>query len=191
MQLSVTFRHMEPSEAIKQYAAEKVEKIRKFIPEPIRAQVVFSSERHLHQVDVLITLHNGIALKGKETTDNVFSAIDLVTDKIERQVRKYKTRIQNHRPVPGPVLPVQHEVHEPDGADDVAATEPAEERRVIRRSHFDAKPMSTEDAIMQLELLHTAFLVFVDAATHSVNVVYKRDDGYGLIETKQAAGEPG
>ena len=90
MQLSVTFRHMEASEAVRQYAREKVEKIKKYFPDPIFAHVVVGTERgYQHAVDVHIQLHNGLAIKGRETTEDMYSSIDLVMAKIERQVRAF------------------------------------------------------------------------------------------------------
>lgn len=187
MQLSVTFRRMEASDAIRDYAAEKLQRIRKYFRDPIRAQVVLGTERHRHQVDVNITLHNGLAIKGREVTEDMYAAIDLVMDKIERQVRKYKDKITSHRPAPGPEVLVHHEVlsaaeedRRPEGA------------KIIQSSKFFARPMTPEQAIMQMNLLSNSFLVFTNADTRDVNVVYKREDGnYGLIETGRSAEERG
>src|SRR3954452_10197907 len=100
MQLSVTFRHMDATEALKGYAQEKVERIRKYFPDPIKAHVVLGCDRgYNHVADVIITLHNGIVIKGEETTEDMYSSIDLVMAKIERQVRRYKEKLQHHRPV--------------------------------------------------------------------------------------------
>src|SRR6185436_17832106 len=107
MNLSVTFRHMEATDPIREYAKDKLEKIRKYFPDPITAHVVLSTERsYQHQVDVVITLHNGIVLKGREITEDMYSSIDLVMAKIERQVRRYKDRIRDHKPHAGPSIPV-------------------------------------------------------------------------------------
>src|SRR5512142_1391827 len=112
MQTSVTFRHMEPSEPLKQHVLDKLQRVRKFFPDPIRAQIVLSLERYMHKADIIITLHNGLAIKGKEMTEDMYAAIDLVVDKIEKQVKRYKERITSHRPTPGPEVLVQHEVME-------------------------------------------------------------------------------
>jgi putative sigma-54 modulation protein len=191
MQLSVTFRHMEASEAIKEYAADKLQRIKKIFPDPIRAQVVVSTERHRHHVDINITLHNGLAIKGREVTEDMYAAIDLVVDKIERQIRKYKDKITTHRPAAGPEVLVHHEVMAP--AREPAAEEEQEgpdQLKIIHSSKFFAKPMTPEEAIMQMNLLSNNFLVFTNADTRDVNVVYKRRDGnYGLIETGRSAEE--
>ncbi len=190
MQTSVTFRHMEPSEPLKQHVLDKLQRIRKFFPDPIRAQIVLSLERYLHKVDIIITLHNGIAIKGKELTEDMYSAIDQVMEKIERQVRRYKDRIDSHRPAPGPEVLVHYEVMEPVGEDGkaVSAAATAPEYKVVKSSKFFARPMTVDQAIMQMNLLGNDFLVFTNADSKDVNVVYKRGDGnYGLIETGRSA----
>jgi putative sigma-54 modulation protein len=98
MQLSVTFRHMDSTDALREYAKEKVERIRKYFPDPIKAHVVLVCDRgYNHTADVMITLHNGLVIKGVETTEDLYSSIDLVMAKIERQVRRYKEKIRSHK----------------------------------------------------------------------------------------------
>jgi len=189
MQTSVTFRHMEPSEPLKQHVMDKLQRIRKFFPDPIRAQIVLSLERYLHKADIIITLHNGLAIKGKELTEDMYSAIDQVMEKIERQVRRYKEKIASHRPAAGPELLVHYEVMEAvEAVEGGAEAEKPPEYKIVKSSKFFAKPMSPEEAIMQMSLLGNEFLVFTNASTKDVNVVYKRSDGnYGLIETGRSA----
>lgn len=192
MQLSITFRHMDASDAVREYAREKVERIRKYFPDPIKGHVVFSCDRgYTHVADVQITLHNGIVIKGVEATEDMYSSIDLVMAKIERQVRRYKERIRNHKPSSGPLRLMRHRVvalPEPPAVPAVEAPAPAEPPapRIIKEEKYIARPMSVEEAIMQLNLLHEPFLCFNNAQTHEVNVIYRRDDGsYGLIETHE------
>src|SRR3954454_17895106 len=98
MQLSVTFRHMDATDALKAYAQEKVERIRKYFPDPIKRHVVLACDRgYNHVADVMITLHNGIVIKGEETTEDMYFSIDLVMTKIERQCRRYKETIRTHK----------------------------------------------------------------------------------------------
>jgi len=182
MHFSVTFRHMEASEPLKEYAVEKLQKIRKYLPDPIQAHVVLSTEKHLHHADVNITLHNGIALKGSETTEDMYSSVDLVIAKLERQVRKYKERIRTHKPADGPSVPVRYQVMAAASLD--AAEGESRGARVIKSSRFLAKAMSIDEAVMQMNLLGNDFLVFTNAESLEINVVYKRKDGnLGLIET--------
>jgi putative sigma-54 modulation protein len=195
MQFSVTFRHMEPSDALKSYARERMDRVRKYMPDPIGCHVVFSTERHNHRVDVNFHLHNGLTVAGHETTENMYSSIDLVIAKIERQVRKYKGKVEEQRVRPHHVepLPWSHsiveEAFERPAAGEASAppqqSPAAPEYSVVRTESFHANPMTVADAVAQLNLAHATVLVFrsTEAANH-ICVVYRRDDGnYGLIET--------
>src|SRR5258708_17172416 len=112
MQLSTTFRHMDASQAVREYAADRLEKIRKyFSKDPIAAHAVFSVERGFnHVADINITLPNGIVINAKETTEDMYSSIDLATARIERQCRKWKEKIRDHKPHGGPVTSVREMV---------------------------------------------------------------------------------
>jgi putative sigma-54 modulation protein len=196
MQLSVTFRHMDSTDALRDYAKEKVERIRKYFPDPIKAHVVLVCDRgYNHTADVMITLHNGLVIKGVETTEDMYSSIDLVMAKIERQVRRYKEKIRSHKGNEG--LHGQREItHSVLAAPPEETGAPANghgaqgaEAEIIKKSKFFAKPLTPNEAVMQMNLLNNDFLVFTNAASHEVNVVYRRGDGtYGLIETGQNGG---
>ena len=112
MQLSTTFRHMDASQAVRDYAEEKLDKIRKYFQkDPIAAHAVFAVERGFHHVaDINITLPNGIVINAKETTEDMYSSIDLATARIERQVRKWKDKIRDHKPHGGPSVSVREMV---------------------------------------------------------------------------------
>jgi len=198
MQFSVTFRHMEPTDSLKAYARDRMERIKKYLPDPISCHVVLSTERHNHRIDVSFQLHNGLAIAGHETTENMYSSIDLCIAKIERQVRKYKGRLEERRVRPHQVetLPWSFSIveeafqgleeREPIPPPDRALTSP--QFHVVRTEKFHAQPMSVSDAIVQLNLVGEAFLVFRTDTDGRVAVVYKREDGsYGLIETPAQA----
>jgi putative sigma-54 modulation protein len=210
MQFAVTFRHMEPTDALKAYAKERMERVRKYLPDPIACHVVLSTERHNHRIDVSFQLHNGLSIAGHETTENMYSSIDLCIAKIERQVRKYKGKLEGMRARPHHVvaLPWSHSIideafQEVDGSPANGKAVPKGEAvsqgngqhglsqpefTVVRTEKFHAQPMSVSDAIVQLNLLHEPFLVFRHDNDGRVAVVYKRDDGsYGLIETPAPA----
>jgi len=203
MHLSFTFRSQEANDSLKEYAREKLERIHKFFPDPIKVHVVFSQQRgYLHGADVQITLHNGLIVKAVEAVEDYYSSIDLAVAKIERQLRKYKDRIRDHKPASGPQRSVLHRVMAYEAQSDVqsgekpapSATEkvtppPSQSSRprVVKEEKFIAQPMSVEDAIMRMNLLHEGFLCFNNDETHEINVVYRREDGtYGLIETTHA-----
>ena len=192
MQLSIAFRHMDATEAIKYYCKEKVDRITKYFPDPLKAHVVFSTERgYQHLADVTITLHNGIVIKGVEATEDLYSSIDLVMAKIERQVRRYKERIKSHRAANDTDVEIRHSVmslpSEAAPAEE-SATPQNPRPQVIRKSKFFAQPLGVDEAVMQMNLRGNSFLVFTNADTREVNVIYKREDGtYGLIETGPGA----
>jgi putative sigma-54 modulation protein len=198
MQFAVTFRHMEPTEALKSYARERMERVRKYLPDPISCHVVLSTERHNHRIDVTFQLHNGLAVSGHEITENMYSSIDLCIAKIERQVRKYKGKLEGMRARPHHVvaLPWSHSIvseafNAVDGQINGVTPEqyhhdalPTPEFKVVKTEKFHAQPLSVSDAIVQLNLMHEPFLVFCHDTDRRVAVVYKREDGsYGLIET--------
>jgi putative sigma-54 modulation protein len=205
MQFAVTFRHMEPTDALKAYAKERMERVRKYLPDPIACHVVLSTERHNHRIDVNFQLHNGLSIAGHEITENMYSSIDLVIAKIERQVRKYKGKLEGMRARPHHVqaLPWSHsiideafhELNEHNGhSNGHAHAKHHEESKVrpeftvVKTEKFHAQPMSVGEAIVQLNLLHEPFLVFRHDTDGRVAVVYKREDGsYGLIETPTSA----
>jgi putative sigma-54 modulation protein len=199
MQFAVSFRHMEPTDALKSYAKERMERVRKYLPDPIACHVVLSTERHNHRIDVNFQLHNGLSIAGHEITENMYSSIDLCIAKIERQVRKYKGKLEGMRARPHDVtpLPWSHSIideafHELDGNGTPIAKQAESPRQpeftVVKTEKFHAQPMSVADAIVQLNLLHEPFLVFRHNTDSRVAVVYKREDGsYGLIETPTAS----
>src|SRR5690242_20682228 len=142
MQMSVTFRHMDATDALKEYAHEKVERIRKYFPDPLKAHVVLECDRgYNHHADVVITLHNGIVIAGEETTEDMYSSIDLVMAKIERQVRRYKEKLRNHKGAESihGQREVSHTVLEPHGEELKRAVEPKPEFKIIRESKFVAR----------------------------------------------------
>ena len=216
MQLSTTFRHMDASQAVRDYAEEKLDKIRKYFQkDPIAAHAVFAVERGFHHVaDINITLPNGIVINAKETTEDMYSSIDLATARIERQVRKWKEKIRDHKPHGGPSVSVREMVllaedmeprpsSSPGGAAEATPnrTAPAKPAapapsgpplQVVKDETFIARSMKVEDAVMQLNLLGDELLVFTDIISQTISVLYRRKDGnYGLIETgREATSKP-
>ncbi len=198
MQFSVTFRHMEATDAIKEYAREKVDRVKKYFPDPIMVHVVLSTERgYQHAADVNIQLHNGLVIKGHETTEDMYSSIDLVMAKIERQVRRFKEKIRGHKARADlSTIPIMHHILEPDTTEAATAAMQTSsapvhveaERKVVRTEKVFARPLSVNEAILQLNLLGDLFLVFRHEKSGQITVVYKRNDGaYGLIETGQSS----
>jgi len=178
MNINVVFRHMETTEALKQYAIDKVSKIKKYIDAPIEIHVVLSVEKFRHIAEVTFTI-NGFVVKGQEETEDMYAAIDMVMDKIERQVRKYKDRLKNKRGAGSAGERMQVKMNVVAVDHDLAETTP----QVIKSTNFSIKPMDVNEAIMQMNLIDNDFLVFRNDADNEVNVIYRRKDGnYGLIE---------
>ena len=174
MIIEVSFRQMTQSDALRSYIEEKLGKILKPLSEPISAQVVLQVEKYRHIAKVTISA-NGIVIKGKEETNDMYSSIDIVTDKLDRQVKKFRDRIQQHggRDIAREYR-ASHSVL-PEG------TEASPE--VIKRKEIILKPMTVDEAIMQMELMNKNFLLFNNAGTNQLNVIYVRDDGqFGLIQ---------
>ncbi|MBF5045039.1 ribosome-associated translation inhibitor RaiA [Aggregicoccus sp. 17bor-14] len=205
MQLTITFRQFGTSEALKEYAKERVERVSRLLDRASEAHVVLSLERHLHHAD--ITLHSGAwVLRGRDKSDDMYASIDLAMDKIERQLRRYKDKLKTrHGPerthhhhgvmnalrVRHDVLELPFEVEETEAmaaADAPAPAAPASPPRVVRSNEFLARAMTVEDALMQMDLMGNDFLVFQNVASNEMNVVYRRKDGqYGLLEARPAA----
>ncbi|ORJ59545.1 ribosome-associated translation inhibitor RaiA [Geothermobacter hydrogeniphilus] len=184
MQVATTFRHMEVSAPVRDYLQEKLSRVKKYIEEPIDAQAVLSVEKKIrHRAEVTLVA-KGITIKGTETTNDMYAAIDAVVDKIERQLKRYKDRLKRHKPLSGRERQVQKTVLKAESVDEEGSSEP-----IIIHSHsFSVKPMSVEEAVMQMDLLHKDFLVFTNDRNEDINVVYRRKDGnYGLIEPQQGA----
>jgi putative sigma-54 modulation protein len=199
MQLSTTFRHMEASPAVREYAEDKLDKIRKYFSRQLLgAHAVFSVERnHNHTAEFSLTLPSGLAIQARETTEDMYSSIDLAVARIERQVRKWKDKIRDHKPhgdagfsVRERVLPAEDLEPPPSAAPSdyedrrTPTPPPAPAIKVIKEQTFTVRAMRVEDAVMQMNLLENDFLVFTDIDTKGLSVVYRRKDGnYGLIET--------
>lgn len=182
MQVLTTFRQMEQSDALKAYAEEKLERVAKYIDEPINAQVYFAVEKKIrHIVEIVITA-KGISTKASEATNDMYAAIDAVIDKIERQLRRYKEKIKAHKPNgDGLGRQLSKKIFQAENIDD--NFNPV----VIRTKIETAKPMSVEEAVMQMDLLHKDFLVFTDSLSSEIKVLYRRKDGnFGLIEPQNS-----
>ena len=173
MMITVTFRRMEPSESLKAYAEEKLSKIKKYLDSPMEAHVVLEVEKFRHMADVTVNV-DGTRMKAYEETEDLYSAIDMVMDKIENQVKKHRSRLRERKTenIKGEQILASE-----------AAAEAAVEEPTISVEKLVAKPMDPEEAAMQLSASRQDFLVFRNSRSREINVIYKRKDGnIGLIE---------
>ena len=191
MQLSITFRHMDGSDFIREYARERVERVSKYIDRAGEAHVVLWLERHLHNAEIQIQSGTW-TLRGREKSEDLYASIDGAMEKIEKQLKRQKEKLKNHhshRYVHHQEFAVNHQRLRQNGSAvarvEEAASADAMDRipRVIKTNEFLAERMAVEEAIMQMDLLNAPFYAFTNAVTGEMNVVYPRKDGhYGLIE---------
>lgn len=176
MKLNYTGKNYDISTALREVADKKLGRLDKYFKEDVEGRVTFSTQKNFRIVEVTIFLP-GVVLRAEEASDEMYTAIDRCVDALERQIRKYKTRLQK-RYNTGETIRFENILHSED--------EPVEEDngpKIVRVKRFGLKPMSPEEAVLQMELVGHAFFVFLDGETNEVQVVYKRKDGdYGLIE---------
>lgn len=178
MEIAVTFRHMDTSDALRDYAEEKLARVHKYIDEPIDVQAVLTVESKKRHKAVVTISAKGITIKASaEVVDDMYAAIDEVIDKLERQLKRYKEKLKRHTPRSGKERAITKTIFEASSIEEETA-----EPKVIRSHSFSLKPLSVDEAVMQMDLLHKDFIVFSDDTSEKINVLYRRKDGnYGLI----------
>ena len=177
MEITVTFRHMEPTESLKDYAEEKISKIEKYLDFPVEAHIVLGVEKFRHLADVTLSL-NGTLIKGVEETEDMYSAIDQVMSKVEKQVKRYRSKIISRR-----TESRKNDDIYPRGETDEVSTDLGLEEPRIEVEKMVAKPMDPEEAAIQFDMSQQDFLVFRNSESREINVIYKRKDGnLGLIK---------
>lgn len=183
MQVSVTFRHMDTSDALKSFAADKVSRIEKYIHTPTDAHVVLSVEKHQHRAEINV-IANGVRVRGEESSADMYGSIDAAAQKIERQLKRYREKLANHKAREGAASKVRLSYIEQAGTAEANAELVADTpAQIVEAKEFDAQPMTTDEAIMKMDLLHNDFFVFMNAKSNEMNVLYRRKEGgYGLIE---------
>ena len=177
MHVTVTFRHVEPNAALRAYAEEKLARVKKYLRRPVDAHVILSVAKERHVSEITLKADH-VTMVAQEETHDLYSAIDLALDKLEHQAQKLKAKRRSHRGGRG---------GEPAGVtSSVLAAEPGTPgagRAVIRTQRIPAEPMSVEEAVERLAATRDEFLVFTNAASQNLAVLYRRHDGnYGLIE---------
>ncbi|MEO5361589.1 MAG: ribosome-associated translation inhibitor RaiA [Nitrospirota bacterium] len=173
MNITVTGRNFDITEPIREYAEGKIHKFDKFLSTDTDALVILSVEKYRHKAEVVIK-SNGIQIQAESITGEMYSSIDEVLEKLDRQIRKYKEKITSKRKGAGKGVHVED-------------TAPTTERvSIIKRKKFDMKPMSAEEAAMHMDLLDKEFYVFTNEQSGKINVIYKIEDGnLGLIEPEK------
>jgi putative sigma-54 modulation protein len=175
MKISVTFRNGEGENWQKVYAEEKLERMKKYLDAPAEAHIVISMEKFRNSTEINLS-SNGWNINAKEEAKDMRVAIDRCVDKIEKQLKKQKEKIRQHKPKSIRRAHEKSNVREAEEAAEV--TKIKETRKVV------LKPMSFDEAIMELEGSKDRFMIYRDSSTENISVVYRGDDGnYTLIET--------
>lgn len=175
MRIKVSGKNFNVTDAIRERVEKKLSKFEKYFTPITEAHATLSVEKDRHIIEVTIPF-NGVMLRGEEATEDMYVSIDNVVEKLERQIRKQKTRLE--RKIKDGSIRFENVVPFQVGDEDYE-----DEIKIVKKKRFAIKPMSAEEAVMQMELLGHTFFVFSNADTEEVNVVYKRKRGdYGLIE---------
>lgn len=171
MNIIVNARHFDLTPALKSYAEEKIQKFDRYLSNITEAVVTLSIEKkYRHRTEVLLKA-NGVKIQAASVTAEIYSSIDEVIEKLEKQVKKHKEKLVSHR--------------KGDGKNTERASQkiPLETGRIIKNKRYDMKPMDPDEAVTQMEMLKRDFFVFTNELSGDINVVYRRADGnFGLIE---------
>lgn len=177
MEISFTFRHMEPSTELRSYVEEKVYKVKKYFDSPVEAHIVLKIEKFRHIADMTISI-DGNKIKAVDESGDMYSSIDQAMDKIEEQLRRLMSRKKEYRleNIKGSDLLING-VETQEGHVESGPT-------IIKAERVDIKPMDINEAAMQMDMSKRNFFVFSNSKSKSINIIYKRNDGnLGLIET--------
>lgn len=189
MQIIVSGRQMKLTDGIKGYVDGKLSRLEKYLDPESEVKVTVSAKKDRQKVEVTIIPINGQIIRAEDVEDDLYAAIDIVCDKLSRQVVKYKTKVkdkvQNNKSIRFENLDF---IDNSSEFDDYDYDDEEDENIVIeRRKKFNVKPMSSEEAILQMELVGHNFYMFRNQDNFEINIVYKRKaGGYGLIEDRKS-----
>lgn len=176
MEIIIHGDKLKVTDAMKEYIEEKLEKLNKYLEnsENVRASVIVKVKNHEQRVEITIPL-KAFILRSEESKDDFYAAVDKTIDKLERQIRKNKTRIMSK----------QVKTNKDFSMSAFADEEDLDDKKILKKKKVEVKPMNEEEAILQMELLGHQFYMYKDSETNQVAVVYKRTDGnYGVIESE-------
>ncbi|MET3576807.1 ribosome hibernation-promoting factor, HPF/YfiA family [Bhargavaea ullalensis] len=185
LDFNIRGENIEVTPAIREYVEKKIQKLERYFTDEVNATAhvnlkVYNDRQT--KVEVTIPMKN-LTLRAEERNSDMYAAVDLITDKLERQIRKYKTRVNRKFREREGVASYFNTFSEESSATTESDTE--SEFDVVRTKQFNLKPMDQEEAILQMNMLGHSFYIFTDAESNGTNIVYKRKDGkYGLIETE-------
>lgn len=173
MKMKYIGRFMDVTDSLQDYADKKLAKLDWFFSDNADGQIKFTQEKGGKNIAEITINDRNMIFRAEETTSDMYASIDKALDKLSRQIRRHRTKLDKRLHAPAPVVP------EPV----VEEAEEEEERKVVKVKHFSVKPMSVEDAMMQLEMLGHSFYLFENSDSGRMCVLYIRQDGdYGLLE---------
>jgi putative sigma-54 modulation protein len=176
MQLDITFKNIDSTDALKDYAAKRLSKLDKYIDRPSEVHAVLSVEKRRHTADITLSA-DGVVINAVEITEDMYSAIDMVMDKLERQVKKHKEKLQGKKGQAKAQFEAAEEAPAPKAAKGRKKVKVAYER------NYFMKPMSTDEAIDQMGA-EGDFIIYQNTDTKQVNLVYRKADGsLAVVET--------
>ena len=177
LKFNIRGENVEVTESIRDYVIKRISKLEKFFEDNVEANAHVNLKVYPNKtfkVEVTIPLPY-LTLRAEETSSDMYGSIDLVTDKLERQIRKYKTKVNRKSREKG----YKNMYFVPDVEDEPVS----DDLKIVRTKQISLKPMDPEEAVLQMDMLGHDFFVFEDAETNGTSVVYRRKDGrYGLIE---------
>lgn len=176
MKVTVIAKNIDLTPALKEMVEKKVSKLERYFESSVEARATLSVQKNRQIVEVTIPF-NGVILRGEEATEDMYKSIDLVEEKLVRQIRKQRTKL-SRKNTSGSLRYPQF-----TGVDFKEEDDDESNGKIVKTKSFNVKPMSADEAILQMELVGHSFFVYQDADTNNVSVVYRRKDGnYGLIE---------
>ncbi|WP_342537072.1 ribosome-associated translation inhibitor RaiA [Sporosarcina sp. FSL K6-3508] len=184
LDFNIRGENVEVTPAIREYVEKKIQKLERYFTEGANATAhvnlkVYNDKQT--KVEVTIPMKN-LTLRAEERHSDMYAAVDLIVDKLERQIRKYKTRVNRKSREREGVVAFFQSVEDSNNTQE--SLDDDQDFNVVRTKQFDLKPMDQEEAILQMNMLGHNFFIFTDAESDGTNIVYKRKDGrYGLIET--------
>lgn len=182
MDIRFTGQNLKITEGMKEHFQVRLEKFEKYAPRLVEAHVFLKKEKYFYKAELTVLAKNLRAFGEGDSKENVFSAMDEAYDRVTKQLKKYRAKNKDHHKKTGKQSIQMAKVL--GGTDSEKALSPARPK-IIRSENFAPKPMSIEEASLQLELSPESFLVFLNQTTDTVHVLYKRKDGnHGLIEPR-------
>jgi putative sigma-54 modulation protein len=177
MQLDITFKNIDSTDALKDYAAKRLSKLDKYIDRPTEIHAVLSVEKRRHMADITLSA-DGVVINAVEITEDMYSAIDMVMDKLERQVKKHKEKLQGKKGQTKAQFEPAEEAPAPK------AVRGRKKPKVVYQRDYFVRAMAADEAILQMGLDGVEFVIFQNADTKQINLIYRRADGVlSMVET--------